>query len=55
LNLKTLLDQLKDEAEQQIKFSETLYQDGDKLNSHFQEGHGKGVLTAIREIEKVID
>lgn len=53
--LKGLLEELRKLSEEEIKFGDSLFEQGDRSNGHFREGVGRGILKAIHTIEKQID
>lgn len=51
--IDSVLKDLKSDAEKAEQFSQALWGDGDKPNSHFQEGFSKGILAAVKAFEEV--
>lgn len=49
-----VLEQLDKLADECIRFSEGLWEGGDRPNSHFQEGQGKGLKQAIKQIGEIL-
>ncbi|MNG23587.1 hypothetical protein D3C84_1082120 [compost metagenome] len=52
--LSEILEQLDKLADECLKFSEGLWEDGDKANAHFQKGQGKGIKLAIDKIGEIL-
>lgn len=52
--IKVLIDKLRDEAGQELAFSDALFNEGDKINSQYRDGLAHGILKAVKEIKTII-
>lgn len=50
--MKETLEKLRLKSEEEIKFGEALFEQGDNANGHFREGIGRGILYALHQLEK---
>jgi hypothetical protein len=49
---QTIYDQLLADADQEEKFAQALFDDGDKQNSHYRDGYASGIRKAVKTIQE---